>query len=52
MLVRPGHIEAAVDLARLAGLAPAGVRAEVVNDDGIMSRVPELERLRPGTGWS
>jgi 3,4-dihydroxy 2-butanone 4-phosphate synthase/GTP cyclohydrolase II len=38
VLVRPGHTEAAVDLARLAGLAPAGVLCEVVNDDGSMSR--------------
>ncbi len=42
VLVRPGHTEAAVDLARLAGLAPAGGIAEVVNDDGTMSRLPEL----------
>ena len=38
VLVRPGHTEAAVDLARLAKLAPAGVLCEVVNDDGTMSR--------------
>jgi 3,4-dihydroxy 2-butanone 4-phosphate synthase/GTP cyclohydrolase II len=38
VLVRPGHTEAAVDLARLAGLTPAGVIAEVVNDDGTMKR--------------
>ncbi|GLW74273.1 riboflavin biosynthesis protein RibBA [Kitasatospora phosalacinea] len=42
VLVRPGHTEAAVDLARLAGLAPAGGIAEVVNDDGTMARLPEL----------
>ncbi|MFJ9772480.1 bifunctional 3,4-dihydroxy-2-butanone-4-phosphate synthase/GTP cyclohydrolase II [Kitasatospora sp. NPDC101157] len=42
VLVRPGHTEAAVDLARLAGLAPAGAIAEVVNDDGTMARLPEL----------
>ncbi|HLU72843.1 MAG TPA: bifunctional 3,4-dihydroxy-2-butanone-4-phosphate synthase/GTP cyclohydrolase II [Nonomuraea sp.] len=42
VLVRRGHTEAAVDLARLAGLAPAGVLAEVVNDDGTMARLPEL----------
>ena len=42
VLVRPGHTEAAVDLARLAGLAPAGGIAEVVNDDGSMARLPEL----------
>jgi 3,4-dihydroxy 2-butanone 4-phosphate synthase/GTP cyclohydrolase II len=45
VLKRAGHTEAAVDLARLAGLGPAGVLAEVVNDDGSMSRLPELERF-------
>jgi 3,4-dihydroxy 2-butanone 4-phosphate synthase/GTP cyclohydrolase II len=39
---RPGHTEAAVDLARLAGLTPVGVLVEVVNDDGGMARLPEL----------
>ncbi len=43
VLKRRGHTEAAVDLARLAGLAPAGVLAEVVNDDGTMARLPQLE---------
>ncbi|WP_062444138.1 bifunctional 3,4-dihydroxy-2-butanone-4-phosphate synthase/GTP cyclohydrolase II [Herbidospora daliensis] len=42
VLVRPGHTEAAVDLARLAGLTPAGALAEVTNDDGTMARLPEL----------
>ncbi len=42
VLVRRGHTEAAVDLARLAGLTPAGVLVEVVNDDGTMKRAPEL----------
>ncbi len=42
VLRRPGHTEAAVDLARLAGLPGAGVLAEVVNDDGTMARLPEL----------
>ncbi|MDA0634134.1 bifunctional 3,4-dihydroxy-2-butanone-4-phosphate synthase/GTP cyclohydrolase II [Nonomuraea sp. MCN248] len=42
VLARRGHTEAAVDLARLAGLSPAGVLAEVVNDDGTMARLPEL----------
>ena len=42
VLERPGHTEAAVDLARLAGLPPAGGIAEVVNDDGTMARLPEL----------
>ena len=41
-LVRAGHTEAAVDLARLAGLAPAGVICEIMNDDGTMARLPEL----------
>jgi 3,4-dihydroxy 2-butanone 4-phosphate synthase/GTP cyclohydrolase II len=43
VLRRPGHTEAAVDLATLAGLRPAGVLCELVNDDGTMMRVPELE---------
>jgi 3,4-dihydroxy 2-butanone 4-phosphate synthase / GTP cyclohydrolase II len=42
VLRRAGHTEAAVDLARLAGLRPAGVLAEVINDDGSMARLPEL----------
>ncbi len=42
VLVRRGHTEAAVDLARLAGLTPAGVLVEVVNEDGTMKRGPEL----------
>ncbi len=42
VLVRAGQTEAAVDLARLAGLAPAGVICEVMNDDGTMARAPEL----------
>jgi len=42
VLRRAGHTEAAIDLARLAGLRPAGVLAEIVNDDGTMSRLPEL----------
>jgi 3,4-dihydroxy 2-butanone 4-phosphate synthase / GTP cyclohydrolase II len=42
VLRRPGHTEAAVDLARLAGLNPAGVVAEIVNDDGTMARLPQL----------
>jgi len=41
VLVRPGHTEAAVDLARLAGLSPAGALCELVNDDGTMMRAPE-----------
>lgn len=42
VLRRPGHTEAAVDLARLAGLYPAGVICEILNDDGTMARVPQL----------
>jgi 3,4-dihydroxy 2-butanone 4-phosphate synthase/GTP cyclohydrolase II len=42
VLRRPGHTEAAVDLARLAGLRPAGVICEIVNPDGTMARLPEL----------
>jgi 3,4-dihydroxy 2-butanone 4-phosphate synthase/GTP cyclohydrolase II len=42
VLIRAGHTEAAVDLARLAKLRPAGVICEIVNDDGTMSRTPEL----------
>jgi 3,4-dihydroxy 2-butanone 4-phosphate synthase / GTP cyclohydrolase II len=45
VLRRPGHTEAAVDLARLAGLREAGVLAEVVNDDGTMARLPELREF-------
>jgi len=42
VLRRAGHTEAAIDLVRLAGLRPAGVLAEIVNDDGTMSRLPRL----------
>jgi 3,4-dihydroxy 2-butanone 4-phosphate synthase/GTP cyclohydrolase II len=42
VLVRAGHTEAAVDIARLAGLQPAGVICEIMNDDGTMARLPEL----------
>jgi 3,4-dihydroxy 2-butanone 4-phosphate synthase/GTP cyclohydrolase II len=42
VLRRAGHTEAAVDLARLAGLYPAGVLCEIVNEDGTMARLPEL----------
>ncbi len=42
VLVRAGHTEASVDLARIAGLAPAGVICEIMNDDGTMARVPQL----------
>jgi 3,4-dihydroxy 2-butanone 4-phosphate synthase/GTP cyclohydrolase II len=43
VLRRPGHTEAAVDLSRLAGLHPGGVLCELVNDDGSMARLPQLE---------
>lgn len=45
VLKRAGHTEAAVDLARLAGLSPAGVLCEIVNDDGTMARLPDLVRF-------
>jgi len=45
VLSRAGQTEAAVDLARLAGLAPAGVICEVMNEDGSMARMPQLEEI-------
>lgn len=45
VLVRPGHTEASVDLAKLAGLTPAGVICEIMNDDGSMARMPDLEKF-------
>ncbi|MDB5079805.1 MAG: riboflavin biosynthesis protein ribA [Chloroflexi bacterium] len=45
VLERPGHTEAAIDLARLAGLSPAGVICEVMNPDGTMARRPELVKF-------
>ena len=45
VLVRAGHTEATVDLARLAGLYPAGVLCEIMNEDGTMARLPQLEIL-------
>jgi 3,4-dihydroxy 2-butanone 4-phosphate synthase/GTP cyclohydrolase II len=45
VLRRAGHTEAAVDLARLAGLYPAGVLVEIMNDDGSMARLPELMEI-------
>ena len=45
VLERAGHTEAAVDLARLAGLQPAGVLMEIMNDDGTMARLPELRKM-------
>ena len=45
VLVRAGHTEATVDIARLAGLYPAGVLCEIMNEDGTMARLPQLEIL-------
>ena len=45
VLVRAGHTEAATDLAKLAGFYPAGVICEIMNEDGTMARLPELERM-------
>lgn len=45
VLVRAGHTEAAVDLARLAGLRPAGALIEIINDDGTMARMPQLQEV-------
>lgn len=45
VLERRGHTEAAVDLARLAGLDPSGVICEILNDDGTMARLPDLARF-------
>ncbi|PJJ55831.1 3,4-dihydroxy 2-butanone 4-phosphate synthase/GTP cyclohydrolase II [Mumia flava] len=45
VLARPGHTEAAVDLTRLAGLTPAGVIGELINDDGSLMRAPELREF-------
>jgi 3,4-dihydroxy 2-butanone 4-phosphate synthase/GTP cyclohydrolase II len=44
-LVRAGHTEASVDIARLAGLYPAGVICEIMNDDGTMARLPDLVKF-------
>src|SRR6516162_3865666 len=45
VLVRTGQTEGSVDLSRLAGLQPAGVICEIMNDDGSMARMPDLERF-------
>ena len=45
VLRRTGHTEAAIDLARLAGLKPAGLLVEILNEDGTMARIPELMRI-------
>ncbi len=49
VLRRSGHTEAAVDLCRLAGLYPAGALMEIMNEDGSMARMPELQKL--ATEW-
>ena len=45
VLVRPGQTEASVDIARIAGLYPAGVICEIMNEDGTMARMPELQQF-------
>src|SRR5919106_3479887 len=45
VLVRPGQTEASVDIARIAGLYPAGVICEIMNEDGTMARLPELREF-------
>jgi 3,4-dihydroxy 2-butanone 4-phosphate synthase / GTP cyclohydrolase II len=45
VLRRAGHTEATIDLARLAGLEPAGVLVEIMNDDGSMARLPQLKKI-------
>ena len=49
VLVRTGQTEGSVDLARLAGMKPAGVICEVMNEDGTMARMPDLERFSRAT---
>jgi 3,4-dihydroxy 2-butanone 4-phosphate synthase / GTP cyclohydrolase II len=50
VLVRAGHTEAIVDLARLAGFYPAGVICEILNEDGTMARLPQLEEMSQKLG--
>ena len=50
VLRRAGHTEAVVDLCTIAGLSPVGALVEIMNDDGTMARVPELERLAKAHG--
>ncbi|WP_077624118.1 bifunctional 3,4-dihydroxy-2-butanone-4-phosphate synthase/GTP cyclohydrolase II [Sediminibacillus massiliensis] len=52
VLERPGHTEAAVDLARLAGSQPVGVICEIMKEDGTMARLPELEEIAEKNGLS
>ncbi|MBI2858359.1 MAG: bifunctional 3,4-dihydroxy-2-butanone-4-phosphate synthase/GTP cyclohydrolase II [Chloroflexi bacterium] len=51
VLVRAGHTEAIVDLARLAGLYPAGVICEILNEDGSMARLPDLTKIAEQHGF-
>ena len=51
VLARRGHTEAAVDLARMAGLKPAGVICEIMNEDGTMARMADLERFAAAHGF-
>ena len=54
MLVRSGHTEGSVDLARLAGREPAGVICEIMREDGEMARMPDLEtfaRTHGAAAW-
>ena len=51
VLVRAGHTEAAVDLARLAGLQPCGALIEIINDDGTMARLPQLRQVADKYGF-
>ncbi|NSW94018.1 MAG: 3,4-dihydroxy-2-butanone-4-phosphate synthase, partial [Bacteroidales bacterium] len=50
VLRRAGHTEAVVDLTRLAGLKPGGALVEIMNDDGTMARLPDLQKLRERFG--
>ncbi|MBI2935702.1 MAG: bifunctional 3,4-dihydroxy-2-butanone-4-phosphate synthase/GTP cyclohydrolase II, partial [Chloroflexi bacterium] len=50
VLVRAGHTEATIDLAKMASLYPAGVLCEILNDDGTMARLPQLEKFAQGHG--
>ncbi len=50
VLVRAGHTEAAVDISRMAGLQPAGVICEIINDDGSMARLPDLIKFAQSHG--
>ncbi|OOF71375.1 3,4-dihydroxy-2-butanone-4-phosphate synthase [Rodentibacter caecimuris] len=52
VLVRRGHTEAAVDLARLSGFKPAGIICEITNDDGTMARAPELVEFAHKFGYT